>query len=153
MSDAMHPEDEALISQLKSALEQTDPVPADVSEFAKAAFSWRDIDAELAAIEFDSSTADLPAGVRSAATARMLSFEAGEWTIDIEYNEATRRLLGQVSPGQRCTVELHYAGGVSEAEADDLGRFDFDDILPGPVSLVIRTPGNLHVIKTEWTVL
>ena len=153
MSDAMKPEDEMLISQLREALNQADPVPSDVSEFAKLAFTWGNIDAELAAIEYDSSTEDVPSGVRSTSTARMISFEAGEWTIDIEYNEPNRRLIGQLSPGQACRVELHYAGGTAETESDELGRFDFDDVPAGPVSLVIRTPGDLHVIKTEWTVL
>jgi len=153
MTDAMHPEDQTLIAQLSAALEEIDPVPTDVSEFAKAAFDWRNIDGELAALEFDSSTEDVPSGVRSTATARMISFEAGEWTIDLEYDEHARRLIGQVSPGTKCIVELHFAGGAIGVPSDDLGRFDFDDVLPGPVSLVVRTPGNLHVIKTEWTVL
>jgi hypothetical protein len=149
----MHPEDETLIAQLSAALGAIDPAPTDVSEFAKAAFAWRTIDAELAALGFDSSTEDVPSGVRSTATARMISFEAGEWTIDIEYDEHSRRLIGQVSPGTKCVIELHFAGGAIGLETDDLGRFDFDEVLPGPVSLVVRTPGNLHVIKTEWTVL
>lgn len=153
MSDEMNHGDTELISQLRAALTQTDPVPTDITEFAKAAFTWRDIDAELASVAFDSSTEDVPAGVRSTATARMLSFEAGRWTIDIEYNQATRRLIGQVDPGQRLTIELHFAGGAWGIYSDDLGRFEFDDVLPGPISLVIRTAGDLEVIKTEWTVL
>ena len=153
MSDNTHPEDQELIDRLGEILNEVDPVPADVSEFAKAAFDWRNIDGELASMEFDSSTEDVPSGVRSTATARMLSFEAGEWTIDIEYNEHTQRLIGQVNTDQRCTIELHFAGGALGVFSDELGRFDFDDVLPGPVSLVVRTPGNLHVIKTEWTVL
>lgn len=153
MSDDINPQDQQLISRLGEVLGQVDPVPADVAEFARAAFTWRDIDAELAAIEYDSSTEDALSGVRSTATARILSFEAGEWGVDVEYHEPTQRLIGQISPGQQCVVELHFAGGAVDVESDDSGRFDFDDVLPGPVSLVVRTPGNLHVIKTEWTVL
>lgn len=153
MSENINPKDQELIDNLGAILSEVDPVPTDVSEFAKAAFSWRNIDAELAAIEYDSSTETFPAGVRSTATARMLSFEVGEWAIDVEYNEHTRRLIGQIGIEQQCTVELHFAGGAVEVQSDDLGRFDFDDVLPGPISLVIRTPGNLRVIKTEWTVL
>ena len=113
---------------------------------------WRQIDAELAAISFDSET-EAPAATRSTATARMLSFTAGQWTIDIEYDETSHRLLGQVSPGRQVIVELHFAGGAVGLHSDGEGRFDFDGVLPGPVSLVVRTPGNLEVIKTEWTVL
>ena len=153
MSENTEPRDQELINLLGETLDEVDPVPADVSEFAKAAFDWRNIDGELANIEFDSSTEDVRSGVRSTATARMLSFVAGEWTIDIEYNEHTRRLIGQVSIDHRCTIELHFAGGAVGAYSDELGRFDFDDVLPGPVSIVVRTPGDLHIIKTEWTVL
>jgi hypothetical protein len=153
MSQEMNQEDTELIAQLRDALGEADPVPADVAEFAKAAFTWRDIDAELASIAFDSSTEDVPSGVRSTSLARMLSFEVGRWTVDIEYNQSTRRLIGQVEPGQRLTIELHFAGGAWGIRSDELGRFEFDDVSPGPVSLVIRTPGDLEVIKTEWTVL
>lgn len=153
MSDNMNQEDRQLISQLRDSLGQADPVPSDVTDFAKAAFTWRSIDAELAEMAYDSSTEDLPAGVRSTATARMLTFEVGRWTIDVEYNEATRRLIGHVDPGQRLAIELHFAGGAVGIYSDAHGRFDFDDVLPGPISLVIRTSGDLEVIKTEWTVI
>jgi hypothetical protein len=51
------------------------------------------------------------------------------------------------------TVELHLTGDAIVTDTDDLGRFHFDGVLPGPVSLVFRVPGNLEVVKTEWTVL
>jgi hypothetical protein len=41
-------EDEKVMALLQRGLEQSDPVPPDVIEFAKAALSWRTIDAELA---------------------------------------------------------------------------------------------------------
>lgn len=150
MDDARN--DEQLIAKLRTGLAAGDSVPSDVAEFAKAVFGWRLIDAELAELSFDSST-DETAAVRSMMAARMITFEAGRWSIDIEYNETTERLLGQVDPAGRVTVELHYAGGAMESESDELGRFDFDDVLPGPISLVIRTSGDIEVIKTEWIVL
>jgi hypothetical protein len=153
MSDATGHSEDRLMSLLRRGLEQADGVPTDVNEFAKAAFSWRNIDAELAELAYDSNDEKVPAGVRSTATARMLSFQAGDWSIDIEYNAATSRLIGQVEPARQVTVELHVAGAVITTETDDLGRFDFDGVLPGPVSLVFRTSGDLEVVKTEWTVL
>lgn len=153
MSDATGHSEDTLMSLLRRGLEEADPVPADVSEFAKAAFSWRNIDAELAEVAYDSNEETTPVGVRSIATARMLSFQAGEWTIDIEYNAATNRLIGQVEPARLVTVELHLAGGIITTQTDELGRFDFDGVLPGPISLVFRTSGDLEVVKTEWTVL
>jgi hypothetical protein len=153
MSDATGHSEERLMSLLQRGLEQSDAVPDDVNAFAKAAFYWRNIDAELAQLAYDSNDEKAPAGVRSTATARMLSFQAGEWAIDIEYNSATSRLIGQVEPARQVTVELHVAGAVITTQTDELGRFDFDGVLPGPVSLVFRTSGDLEVVKTEWTVL
>jgi hypothetical protein len=153
MSDPHELSDDKLLAQLRKGLEESDPVPQEVTEFAKAAIDWRRIDAALAELAFDSLAPEHQAGVRSIATSRMLSFEAGRWTIDIEYSEAMQRLMGQVSPACQVLVELHYAGGAVGIHSDPSGRFDFDGVLPGPVSLVIRTPGDLEVVKTEWTVL
>ena len=153
MSDIHESSEQELMAKLRRALDAADPVPTDVTDFAKAALGWRTIEAELAAISYDSSTEETPAGVRSTATAHMLSFQAGEWTIDIEYQSSTGRLIGQIEPAREATVELHFAGGTVITEADDLGRFAFDGILPGPISLVFRTPGDIEVVKTEWTVI
>jgi len=153
VSDIHHGAESTLIAKLRQALNASDPVPSDVTDFAKAALGWRTIDAELAALSYDSSTEETPAGVRSAATARMLSFQAGSWTIEFEFNASTGRLIGQIDPARPVSVELHFAGGIVATETDDLGRFSFDGVLPGPVSLVARTAGDLEVVKTEWTVL
>lgn len=57
---------------------------------------------------------------------------------DIECNAAVRRLKGHVDPAGHFTVELHLVGGTVVTETDELGRFTFEGVLPGPVSLVFR---------------
>jgi hypothetical protein len=132
--------DEIILALLQKGFEESDPVPADVADFAKAAFTWRDIDAELAALDFDSADENVPAGVRSTTTVRMMSFQAGQWMIDIEYDEA------------RYSVDLHTSGANFTTESDDLGRFTADGIAPGPLGMVLRfTRG--QVVKTQWVVL
>lgn len=153
MSDSNRQSENRLMSLLQQGLDEADPVPTDVTDFAKAALSWRTIDAELAQLAYDSSEDSTPAGVRGVATARMLSFEVGTWMIDIEYDAPTGSLMGQIDPARRVAVELHLAGGAIVTDTDELGRFRFDGVLPGPVSLVFRTSGDLEVVKTEWTVL
>ncbi len=153
MSDSPGHSEDRLLSLLREGLDDADPVPSDVSDFARAALAWRTIEAELAGISYDSGAEAVPSGVRSAATARMLSFETDSWTIDIEYNSSTGRLIGQVDPARELHVELQVAGGTIVSDTDDLGRFTFDGVLPGPISLIFRTPGDLEVVKTEWTVL
>jgi hypothetical protein len=154
MSDNRDYTEAQLIELLRQGLETTDPVPADVTDFAMAALTWRTIDAELAAIAFDSASEDTPAGVRGPGGERMLSYETETLSLDIEYRSATRRLIGQVAPPQTATVELHHSKGTSSTVTDDLGRFTFEDVEPGPVSIVCTSHGSdPDVIKTEWTVL
>ncbi len=145
-------EDGAFIAALREGLRASDPVPGDVSEFAKATFAWRDIDAALAAIAFDSVEEDVPSEVRSSATARMISFQAGQWMIDIEFDEPSGRVIGAISPEAAYTVEIHSPGAYFNADSDEQGRFEATGVSPGPLSLVLRfTDG--PVVKTQWVVL
>ena len=45
--------DEVLVSLIQQGLGGCDRPPADVTAFAKAVFSWRTIDAELAWVSYD----------------------------------------------------------------------------------------------------
>ena len=152
MSESRDRSDQELIAQLRDGLDDIDPVPGDVAEFARAAFGWRQIDAELAGLTFDSEI-ETPAAVRSTTTTRMLSFAAGERSLDLEYDPATGALLGQLTPEESATVELRTGSGTSRVETDDHGRFAFDAVEPGPVSLIVSDTQGTVVIKTEWTVL
>jgi hypothetical protein len=145
-------DDAEIMSLLRRGLDQSDPVPADVIDFAKASLSWRTIDAELAELSYDSTDETSPAAVRSTATARIVGFEAGEWMIDLEHDAATGELRGQIQPAGRLEVELHVVGAVLATVADDLGRFTFRGVEEGPVAVVIRLGGE-ETIKTEWIVL
>lgn len=145
--------DEMLLELLREGLIEADPPPEDVDEFARAALGWRDVDATLATMALDSVSEGALEGVRATSTTRMIEFEAGQWTIDVEYDEANRRLLGDISPVREVDVEIHFAGNVLHTTSDDMGRFDFDGVPTGPMSLVFRLPGNLEVVRTEWTVL
>jgi hypothetical protein len=145
-------EEEKIMSLLRRGLDQSDPVPTDVTEFAKEALSWRTIDAELAQLSYDSTDATTSIAVRSTASARIVGFETGDWMIDLEHDAATSELRGQIQPGRRLEVELHVVGAVLVTETDELGRFSFDGVEAGPVALVIRVEGG-ETVKTEWIVL
>lgn len=148
-----HDPDDRIVGALRVGLDQVDPVPGDVVELAQAALSWRTIEAALAELAYDSSEESAPTGVRSPSGGRMLSFEGGGWTIDVEHSPATGRLIGQVVPAREVEVELHLAGGVLSSRSDELGRFSFDGVSPGPASLVVRASPGGEVVKTEWTVI
>jgi hypothetical protein len=151
MSDSANQQEERLLSLLRRGLDQSDPSPADVAEFAKAALSWRTIDADLAQLSYDSSE-ESNSVVRGVATSRMLAFESGELMIDLEHEPVSGRLLGQLEPAGRMTVELHVLDTVHVTESDELGRFSFDGIQSGPFALVVGLDGD-EVVKTEWVIL
>ncbi len=153
MSDFPAPrDDEQILARLRAGLSQSDPVPSDVIEFARAAFTWKDIDAELASLDFDSMDTEIPNGVRSTAVARMLSFQAGQWMLDIEYDPVTAVLRGHISPSAHYSVELHTSGASFVVESDAEGRFQADGIDPGPLGMVLRFDDG-QAIKTQWVVL
>ena len=89
--------------------------------------------------------------MRSSGAERMVSLRSRRRQFDIEYRSSIDVSSARSRPPQPATVELHHRGGTLSTETDELGRFDFDGLNPGPVSVVIRTHGdNPEVVKTEW---
>jgi len=151
MTESTSPQEEVrLLSLLRRGLDQTDSSPADVIEFAKAALSWRTIDADLAQLSYDSI--DDSTSVRGVATSRMLAFESGELTIDLEHEPLSGDLMGKLDPAGQMTIELHVLDTVLVTESDEFGRFSFEGIQSGPFAVVIRLEG-AEVVKTQWVIL
>jgi hypothetical protein len=141
--------DDELLATLGRALDAADPVPESVLVGARAAFTWRNIDTELAQIVFDSNS-EL-AGVRSEDINRQVTFEAPGVEIEVMVVEnGNRRLVGQLVPPVERTVELVGSDSVLSVDTDRLGRFDFDDIAPGPVRIVVRGADGERLVQTEW---
>ncbi|HWL49681.1 MAG TPA: hypothetical protein VNT92_07370, partial [Acidimicrobiia bacterium] len=92
------------------------------------------------------------ATVRGVAVSRMLAFESGEWTIDLEHDPVTGHLIGQIEPAGVVTIELHVLDTVLVSDTDEQGRFSFLGIQSGPFALVIRFDGD-ETVKTEWVIL
>jgi hypothetical protein len=141
--------DDALLAELGEVLRADGPT-ADVIAAAKELFTWRTVDAELAALTFDSLLDDDPAAVRATAAApRLLTFEAAGVTVELEVeldvgaaSGASRRLVGQVVPPRSGRVELVVDGRSRQTPVDDVGRFVValpDE--PGPIRLRLTTGG------------
>lgn len=125
--------DAILLAELAAVLREYTVPPREVVEAAKQSFPWRTVDAELAALTFDSLLDAEPVLARSAAQPRILTFEAPGLTIEVEVDtgRSARRMLGQLVPGQAAELELRSGGEVvTTGTADQLGRFT----LPLPVS-------------------
>jgi hypothetical protein len=142
--------DDELLDALRDALTTADDVPRTFVEAGKAAFVWRTIDAELAALTYDSAW-DLPApmAVRSeSAILRSLTFASDGWTIEIELTPDG--VLGQIDPAESGSVSARGDGGIfAAADIDDLGFFALRPVPTVPYRLVCTT-GSGTTILTGW---
>lgn len=146
--------DEQLLSRLAEALDAAEPMPSTVIEAAKATFTWRTIDAELAALVFDSATEEL-AGVRSTEATRQVTFRTPGVEIElVVVSETSRRLVGQLVPPQSAEIELHHEEETRTVQSDNLGRFAFHDVPAGSVRLTCKfgSEGDA-VVQTEWIII
>lgn len=151
-------EDDELLAELGAAVRAGEGVPASFRAAGRAAFAWRNIDAELATLGFDSAAGaaargeDAPvlAGTRAErATLRALTFVASGITIELELTPDA--LLGQVVPPQPGEVELQTPdGGARPATIDDVGWFAFRPAPAGMCRLRLRTAQATTPVLTEW---
>jgi len=153
MSDA--PDDSALEQELRLAAARLDPVPPEVVAAAVDAFSWRDADAELAELVFDSLLdADQATLVRGSAGRRLVSFKTPGLTVDVEVTSAGpgRDIMGQISPPQRASVHIRHGAGIARTDADELGRFAAAALQAGPMSLRVSAAGGgtPAAVITDW---
>ena len=120
-------DDDQLMSELAGALAPPD-VPPGVLDAAKAVFTWRTIDAQLAALSYDSAMAqESLAGVRGAATARALTFQAANVCLEVEITD--HALIGQILPAEPGVVEIHEVGGRhSTVPVDTAGGFCLEPV-------------------------
>jgi hypothetical protein len=151
--------DDQLLEELRMAALAVDPVPPSVTEAAKAAWTWRNIDIELAELTYDSWTDENAlAGMRGTAlgerTSRVLSFEARDASLGLELEVSIeggeRRLTGQIVPAQPGVVEVHHRRGSELVEADVVGRFAVTAIAPGLFRLSVRPSSRTGEVATAW---
>jgi hypothetical protein len=151
MSDA----DDATEAELRAIFGHMDPVPQLLEDGARAAFTWRTVDAELAELMRDSAELQEDAGmlVRGAHGPRQLSFESPRLGIELEVTETgprERRLAGQLLPPAPATVTIERPGedGVT-VQSDDLGRFVLEGLRAGAMRLHVALRG--AQIAIPWT--
>lgn len=140
-------EPERLLAQ---ALTEADPVPEDVTAYAKAIHTWRSIDAELASLSMD-TTVDQPAGVRGGGAVRFVFSDPSGTTIELDYEPGNRTLDGDISPKGSGDANLMTPASTAEGFVQG-GRFGFDEVPRGPIALVVRLDDG-RALKTEWITL
>jgi hypothetical protein len=140
--------DEQLLAELREALNTAEQVPDGFVAAGKAAFAWRTVDAELAALAQEATDADALAGVRAErAAVRALSFLASDISIELEVTPDA--LLGQLVPARPGTIEVQAQDGSRQAvTVDESGWFAIRPLPSAMFRLHLQT-ANDNVI-TEW---
>ena len=135
-----------LEAELRRAATVLEPMPAELRQIAVEAFALHDLDARIAELTFDSVTDAIP--VRGAVDVpRMLTFHAGEVTVDVELSG--QGLMGQVLPPQSARIEvLSGPRAASPLATDAMGRFTHAAPPAGPFALRLRTGDS--VVVTDW---
>ena len=145
--------DEELLAELRAAISARRAVPPEFVEAAKAAFMWRNIDAELAQLTYDSTrSSELAAATRSeAAFIRALTFTSARLTIELEVAEDS--VLGQIVPAQLATIEVQSQDGPSSViSTDEIGCFSINPIPADPFRLRCQVAASGDIL-TGWITL
>jgi len=149
-------DDERLLRELRRLTEELDPVPDEVTGFARAALGWRRIDAELAEILSDSALdpESLAATRAGAQRARSVVFHTTELEIGLEIHDLDPGvlLLGQLAPPARAEIGVQHHDATIEiaVETDSLGRFRIELARAGRIRLRITRPTPATTIETSW---
>ena len=140
-------DDDALFEDLGAALRASGPAAETVFAGADAAYVWRTVDAELAALSYDSLLDGEMLLRGSAPISRSLVFEGSTMSVDVEVN--VDALVGQlVPPTAGEVVLLGIAGELGRTRADELGSFTLAAPARGPIRLLCETSSGRLV--TEW---
>jgi hypothetical protein len=148
-------DDEQLLAALREAMRSRQDVPVEFIEMGKNAYAWRDIDAELAQLTYDSChepSLEQVASTRSEnASIRALTFTSAQLSLEVEVAEDS--LLGQVIPPRAGTLETQTRAGVTVMTViDEIGCFAVAPIPAGPFRLHCRTDDGADVL-TGWITL
>ncbi len=124
-------------------------VPDAIRQGALAAFAWRSVDEELAALLSDSANSDRLVGARATLSGiRLLEFgtSAGHLTIGLsDTGLMTGTLIGH--SGQTMHL-VSVSGDRVELIVDEFGEFLCDEIPSGPVRIELGS--GLERVVTDW---
>jgi hypothetical protein len=145
--------EEELLAMLASALRAEQEVPGSLVDAGKAVWTWRSVDAELAALTYDSAVAgaghQLVATRSEAASLRSLTYASQNLTIELEVTREA--LLGQVQPAQAARVEVvTRSGALTRVEVDDVGWFTVRPVPRDPFRISCTTVDGSVKVVTAW---
>jgi hypothetical protein len=144
-------DDDELLDLVRDALSEQRAVPERFLTAGKAAFAWHSIDAELAALAYDSITEPLATAAATRtehAAIRELTFAFRNATVHMQV--AHDALQGQVVPPQPGEMEVHVEGqSTQRTTIDDQGWFSYAPLPTAPFRLLWRVTVSGPAM-TEW---
>jgi hypothetical protein len=146
------PDDDKLLDALREALRVREAVPDWFVKTGKNAYTWHNIDAELAQLTYDSNNDERMATVTRSETAsiRALTFTSAHLSMELEVAEEW--LLGQIIPPRAGTLEIHTKDGIVTTEMDEIGCFAVFPRPEGAFRLRCHTSDGSDVL-TGWITL
>lgn len=154
MSSQWADDDDRLLAALGDAVSAARDVPASFTEAGRAAYTWHGIDAELAALTFDSAVepaAAAPAIRAEEASPRFLTFAAADLTIELEVGPDA--VIGQIVPPQSGHADVCPASGpASSTEIDEIGCFVIRPLPASPFRLHCHASSGVSALTT-WITL
>jgi hypothetical protein len=115
-------DDEGLLAALNEMLGQRGTAPGWSVELAKGSYGLRAIDTELAALTSDSELTTTRSGLRADGGPRLLVFDAGALSVEIEIEPGNRagqwQLIGQLIPAGIARIQMRRGLRQRAAEPD-----------------------------------
>jgi hypothetical protein len=144
--------DDELMGRLGAIAAVADPPPPGLAEAARALFGLGRLDAELAELVRD-STETLELAVRADGDDRLLSFEAGAATVEMQVSErADRRdVIAHVSGITLQGAAVETLTGQRPLQVDD-GVLIARDLTAGPLRLRLTPPAGAAIV-TSWVTI
>jgi hypothetical protein len=146
-------DDQALLADLRDAVDDAPTVPDEFITAALGALAWRTVDVDLAFAElmFDSSVdSALATRGQPADPVRTLAFSGGGVSVEIEVTAAG--ITGQLTPAVEGRISCQTPAGTSdETETDPVGCFVLGPPPSGPVRLHLSY--GTQTVATTWICL
>jgi hypothetical protein len=147
--DGLPAEDDELMAELARIAVLADPPPDLVGAAGRAALTTRRLDEELARLVEDSALGAV-ALVRGGDTVRLLTFEHGDVSLELQVEQVGGRvtvrglILGATGP-----VTVDTPTGERTARIGPEGWFSIDDLPTGPLCVRLRAADGTG-IRTGW---
>lgn len=140
-------DDDELLADLRAALGGSAPRSEREAEAARAAWTWRTVDAELATLSYDSLLDDRVVVRGTVSAPRSLVFDAADLTVELEVTAG--RVVGQlVPPGPGEVVLETETTQEGPVATDDAGCFTLATVAGTRVRLRCTTPAT--TVVTDW---